>query len=188
MREVYCFHGVYGQPPFQSAIIIRLYPIFINSYMMRALPGFFVMTQALADVGESNDYGLALHGFKAVLAQADNSGCDGSRRPDIKYQHVVFFMVNDFVQGRNKISVTAFSKPALKDGKLQPFTIALHKIEDGAPAFWVADIVSDNIQALIHGLSTRGKVGVAVQFSQQVSTKQPRLNLEQAPVAYFVGK
>ena len=62
-------------------------------------------------------------------------------------------MMDQAVEQRDQFSMASPVHPALEDGELKPFSIAVHDPEDAPPALRVADVVGHDVQMLVHGLT-----------------------------------
>src|SRR5690606_13911977 len=124
---------------------------------MRALPGDWRRTRALADGRQTklclNDHRRTFYGPK-ILAQAYHSGHDPISRPDVHQQHVILIMMDDSVEEEHQFGLALRTHAALEHGVLEPFSVAVHDLEDASPSLRIGDIVSDDIEPLVmHGLT-----------------------------------
>src|SRR5699024_4355032 len=93
-----------------------------------------------------NDSGFTYDGFECGFAQTDDAWFDAVCRAQIHEDDVVMVMVDDAVQKCNQFGVFLSRQSALKDGQLQPFSVAVHDAKYPAPTFWVGNVVSHCIQ------------------------------------------
>jgi CRISPR-associated protein Csb2 len=85
---------------------------------------------------------------REALAQTFHVRIDLIRRTQVEDQDVVFPAVDCLLQAARQLGAAPRGQPALEHGELQPAAVAVHQLEDAAPALVVRDVVGDDVEPL----------------------------------------
>ena len=88
-----------------------------------------------------------------VFPRLTTRGSTLSATPRSTQYHVIFAMINRFVEPCNQFGLTALVHAALEDGELYPGSVSVHQLVDLAPPLRVGNVVGDDVQVLVHGFS-----------------------------------
>lgn len=137
---------------------------------------------------ESHNYRFSRYGPKTGFTQAGNLGLNLVSRPKIHQKNMVMSVMDHLIQGSKKFGMTNLIQPALENGQLDPFTVALQEIEDASPAFLVANVVGHYEESFLHLGLAGDEPGYLIELTQKVAPKQACLQFQQAPVTQAVAK
>ena len=102
---------------------------------------------------------LAFH-LRKTFADAFYGQMNLVGRADIDQKNVVLAIFDQLAQPRLQFGAPAPGEPALKDGKLKPFAIALHGFEHAPPAPLIGDVVGYDVKPFIaHATGLNGLSG-----------------------------
>src|SRR5690606_21317944 len=91
----------------------------------------------------SDDGGPAFH-LGECLADALDGQFDPVGPPDIYQEHVVFAILDQRVQAGLQLGAPPRRQAALEDRQLDPFAIAVHDLEDAAPAPLIRNVIGND--------------------------------------------
>ena len=118
---------------------------------------------------------LAFH-LRKTFADAFHGQMNFIGRADINQKNVILAIFHQLAQPCFQFGAPPPSKPALKDGKLKPFAIALHGFEHAPPAPLIGNVVGHDIKPFIaHAAGLNGLSGCCDCAPHDGASLMPRL-------------
>jgi transposase len=131
-----------------------------------------------------SDYNRASLGRMIHASQRRDRGVPSTLlRADVDEEHLVLVVMDDAAEARAQLDELAVIELASEHRELKVVAVALQGFEHPAQPVGAAHVVRHNVGLAHHRSSPRPERGVFANLAEQAPSEQPRLHLEDAPVA-----